>query len=221
VLWGVALLYARAGSARLSHALPRWQLHDWLERWPSGPWKQAWELAFPRPHIEAVTEQAAREAVDPALAYAVMREESAFDPDAVSPANAYGLMQVISPTARRFGKELGLPYDRRALTTPRVNIALGIRVLSNYRTYFPGDPLLVIPGYNAGPGRPMRWVKDWPNVDFDLWVELIPFRETRRYTKRVLASRGAYSFLYYQPTEITPANDPLRLPRRLSATSAN
>jgi soluble lytic murein transglycosylase len=158
VLWGVALLYARAGSARLSHALPRWQLHDWLERWPVGPWKQAWELAFPRPHLEAVTEHAAREGVDPALAYAVMREESAFDPDAVSPANAYGLMQLISPTARRFGNELGLPYDRRALTTPAVNIALGIRVLSSYRSYFPGDPLLVIPGYAAlheeGTGQP-------------------------------------------------------------------
>ena len=83
------------------------------------------------------------------------------------------------------------------------------------------DPLLVIPGYNAGPGRPMRWTKDWPSVDFDLWVELIPFRETRRYTKRVLASRGAYAFLYYQPTVITPANDPLLLPRRLSASSVN
>jgi soluble lytic murein transglycosylase len=219
VLWGVALLYARAGSARLSHALPRWQLHDWLERWPVGPWKQAWELAFPRPHLEAVTQQAAREGVDPALAYAVMREESAFDPDAVSPANAYGLMQLISPTAARFGKELGLPYDRRALTTPSVNIALGIRVLSSYRSYFPGDPLLVIPGYNAGPGRPMRWAKDWPSVDFDLWVELIPFRETRRYTKKVLASRGAYSFLYYRPGEVNPESDPLRLPRRLSASA--
>ena len=221
VLWGVALLYARAGSARLSHALPRWQLHDWLERWPVGPWKQAWELAFPRPHIEAVTEEAARQGVEPALVYAVMREESAFDPDAVSPANAYGLMQLISPTARRFGKELGLPYDRRALATPRVNIALGSRVLSNYQSYFPGDPLLAIPGYNAGPGKPKRWAKDWPSVDFDLWVELIPYRETRRYTKRVLASRGAYAFLYYQPTEQSPANDPLRLPRRLSPNAVN
>lgn len=221
VLWGVALLYSRAGSARLSHALPRWQLHDWLERWPVGAWKQAWELAFPRPHIDAVTEEAARQGVDPALIYAVMREESAFDPDAVSPANAYGLMQLISPTARRFGKELGLPYDRRALCTPRVNIALGIRVLSNYQSYFPGDPLLAIPGYNAGPGKPKRWAKDWPSVDFDLWVELIPYRETRRYTKRVLASRGTYSFLYYQPTAQSAANDPLRLPRRLSPSAVN
>jgi soluble lytic murein transglycosylase len=216
VLWGVALLYARAGSARLSHALPRWQLHDWLERWPVGPWKQAWELAFPRPHIESVTEEAARMGVDPALIYAVMREESAFDAEAVSPANAYGLMQVISPTARRFGKEAGLPFDRRALTTPSVNIAIGIRVLSNYQSRFPGDPLLAIPGYNAGPGKPKQWAKDWPSVDFDVWVELIPYRETRRYTKRVLASRGAYAFLYYQPSDPSPANDPLRLPRRLS-----
>jgi soluble lytic murein transglycosylase len=219
VLWGVALLYARAGSARLSHALPRWQLHDWLERWPVGPWKQAWELAFPRPHMEAVTEGAAQQGVDPALVYAVMREESAFDAEAVSPANAYGLMQVISPTARRFGKEAGLPYDRRALTTPRVNIAIGIRVLSNYQSRFPDDPLLAIPGYNAGPGKPKSWVKEWPSVDFDVWVELIPYRETRHYTKRVLASRGAYTFLYYQPTEPSPGNDPLRLPRRLSASA--
>jgi soluble lytic murein transglycosylase len=145
-----------------------------------------------------------------------MREESAFDPGAVSPANAYGLMQVISPTAKRFGREAGLPYDRRALTTPNVSIAIGTRVLSNYQGYFPEDPLLAIPGYNAGPGRPKRWAKDFPSVDFDVWVELIPYRETRLYTKRVLASRAAYAFLYYQ----TPDSDPLRLPRRLSANSA-
>jgi soluble lytic murein transglycosylase len=216
VLWGVSLLYARAGSARFSHALPRWQLRDWLERWPAGAWRQAWELAFPRPYVETVTLEAGRQGIRPELVYAIMREESAFDPGAVSPANAYGLMQVISPTAKRFGREAGLPHDRRALTTPNVSIAIGTRVLSNYRGYFPEDPLLAIPGYNAGPGRPKRWAKDFPSVDFDVWVELIPYRETRMYTKRVLASRAAYAFLYYQ----TPDSDPLRLPRRLSANSA-
>ena len=60
-----------------------------------------------------------------------------------------------------------------------------------------------------------------PSADFDLWVELIPYRETRRYTKRVLASRGAYSFLYYQPSDPSAANDPLRLPRRLSPNTLN
>jgi soluble lytic murein transglycosylase len=146
----------------------------------------------------------------------VMREESAFDASAVSHANAYGLMQVISPTAKHYGKQAGVPYDRRALTTPEISIAIGSRVLASYRDrFFPDDPLLTIPGYNAGPGRPIRWAKDWPSVDFDVWVELIPFRETRRYTKRVLASRASYAFLYYRDQGV----DPLRLPRRLSATA--
>lgn len=217
VLWGIASLYARAGSARHSHALARWRLTDWLGRWPAGQWRQAWELAFPRPHIDAVTLEAQRQGIEPELVYAIMREESAFDAGAVSPANAYGLMQIISPTAQRFGKEAGLPYDRRALTTPEVSIAIGSRVLSSYRGRFPEDPILAIPGYNAGPGRPKRWAKDWPSVDFDVWVELIPYRETRHYTKRVLASRAAYGYLYYG----TPDHDPLRLPRRLSAGTTN
>jgi soluble lytic murein transglycosylase len=217
VLWGMASLYARAGSARHSHALARWRLTDWVERWPAGQWRQAWELAFPRPHLDAVTLEAQRQGIEPELVYAIMREESAFDAGAVSPANAYGLMQIISPTAQRFGKEAGLPYDRRALTTPEVSIAIGSRVLSSYRGRFPEDPLLAIPGYNAGPGRPKRWAKDWPSVDFDVWVELIPYRETRHYTKRVLASRAAYGFLYYGK----PEHDPLRLPRRLSAGTTN
>jgi soluble lytic murein transglycosylase len=213
VLWGVATLYARAGSARHSHALPRWQMTDWLAHWPTGTWKDAWDLAFPRPHIAAVTQQAKRQGVEPALVYGVMREESAFDASAVSSANAYGLMQVISPTAQHYGKMVGVPFDRRALTTPEISIAIGSRVLASYRDrFFPDDPLLTIPGYNAGPGRPKRWVKDWPSVDFDVWVELIPFRETRRYTKRVLASRASYGFLYYR----SGTSDPLLLPRRLS-----
>jgi soluble lytic murein transglycosylase len=214
MLWSVASLYSRAGSARYSHAVPRWQLVDWLQRWPVGPWRQAWEIAFPRPHMEMVSAEAKRQGVAEELVYAVMREESAFDPGAVSPANAFGLMQVISPTARRFGKEVGLPYDRRALVTPRVSIAIGTRVLSSYQSRFPSDPLLVIPSYNAGPGRPKRWAKDWPSVDFDVWVELIPYRETRRYTKRVLASRATYAYLYYPAID-----DPLALPARLSAAA--
>jgi soluble lytic murein transglycosylase len=217
-MWGVATLYARAGSARHSHALPRWQMVDWLEHWPAGTWKDAWDIAFPRPHIESVTQEAKRQGVEPALVYAVMREESAFDAAAVSPANAYGLMQVISPTARHYGKQAGVPSDRRALTTPEISIAIGSRVLASYRDrFFSADPLLTIPGYNAGPGRPIRWVKDWPSVDFDVWVELIPFRETRRYTKRVLASRASYGFLYYRASDF----DPLLLPRRLSGNTTN
>jgi soluble lytic murein transglycosylase len=155
--------------------------------------------------------EAKRNAISASLVYAVMREESAFDPAAESPAKAYGLMQVIEPTARHFGKKIGLSGDPTSLFRPRVNIAIGSRVLGEFTRTFPDNPLLAIPGYNAGPGRPRRWSKERPDQDFDLWVEQIPFVETRRYTKRVLASRATYAFLYAQEE----AEAALRLPRRV------
>lgn len=199
VLWGTALLFSRAGSAKMSHELARGRLTDWLNQWPVGEWRQAWELAFPRPYLKHAEKEAARNQLPEALVYAIMREESGFDPRAKSPANAFGLMQLIEPTARHFGKELNLPVSTRALLNPRVNIALGARTLASYSERFPENRLLGIPSYNAGPGRPKRWLKELPSQDFDLWVELIPFRETRRYTKRVLASYGVYTFLYQGP----------------------
>jgi soluble lytic murein transglycosylase len=215
VLWGISQLYQTAGSDRYSHAVPRWQLTDWLSHWPAGQWARGWQLAFPRPYLENVTQQAAARGVEPQLIYAVMREESAFHAEAVSPANAYGLMQVIPPTARHFGSQSGTPHDKNALVQPEVSITLGSHVLSSYGGRFPHDPLLAIPAYNAGPGRPLRWMAERPQLPFDLWVELIPYRETRRYTKRVLASRAAYAFLYYEPDALAA----LRLPLGLAGAS--
>lgn len=196
VLWAVASLYARAGSARLSQAVARGLLPEWVGRWPSGDWARAWELAFPRPYHDIVERESKRNDVPEYFVYAVMREESAFDPDAQSPARAYGLMQIIEPTARRFAKPIGLRADPDALRKPGVNVAIGCRVLADLVHTFSENPLLAIPGYNAGPARPRRWLDEHAAVDFDVWVELISFSETRRYTKRVLASRAAYAFLY-------------------------
>jgi soluble lytic murein transglycosylase len=212
VLWGVALLYERAGAAELSHAVARGLLTDWLARWPSGDWVKAWQIAFPRPYRHIVAREAKKNGISEALAYAVMREESAFDPQAVSPAQAYGLMQLIEPTAQAFAKKASLPSDPKSLTSPAINVALGCRVLASLNKQFAANPLLAVPGYNAGPGRPRRWLRDRPNVDFDVWVELIPFNETRRYTKRVLAARAAYAFLY----EPSAADEALALPIKLA-----
>ena len=74
--------------------------------------------------------------------------------------------------------------------------ALGASVLAKYASTFPENPLLSIPAYNAGQLNPRRWLRERPNADFDIWVELIPYLETRRYVKRVLSSRAAYAFLY-------------------------
>ena len=199
LLWALAILYSRAGSDKDAHDIARGLLTDWLSRWPAGDWERAWRLAFPRPYHAIVSREAKKNGVPESLVYGVMREESAFDARVVSHADAYGLMQLIRPTARSFAKPVGLPFDIESLKTPRVNIALGCRVLSKLRRTFSSNRLLAIPGYNAGPGRPRRWVKERPHLDFDVWVETIPFRETRRYTKRVLASQGVYALLYEQP----------------------
>lgn len=211
VLWGVAMLYARAGSANLSHGVARGLLTDWPQRWPAGDWIKPWEIAFPRPHHALVQRHAATTGVSESLIYGVMREESAFDPNAESPAKAYGLMQLIVPTAKLYAK--GLPYDARALRIPSINITLGSRVLAKLAEIFPEHPLLAIPGYNAGPGRPRRWLKERPDLDFDLWVEAIPYTETRRYTQRVLASRAAYTFLYDSGNAEQAMLLPLRIKR--------
>jgi soluble lytic murein transglycosylase len=195
LLWTVARTYQRAGADRLAHDVARRRLTDWLLRWPAGDWQDAWRIAFPEPYARLVDAAAKRAGVPKPLVYAVMREESAFDPDAESSASALGLMQLVVPTARLAAKGTTLPHDRRALKRPSVNVELGCRMLARFTADFPENPLLAIPAYNAGPNRVRDWLRDRPSTDFDVWVELIPFLETRRYTKRVLASRAAYAFL--------------------------
>jgi soluble lytic murein transglycosylase len=125
-----------------------------------------------------------------------MREESAFDPRVVSPAQAVGLMQLIVPTAKKMGEKLGLSPDEESLKQPAVNIPIGCHYLTVLRGQFPDNPLLAIPGYNAGAGAPKKWITSHPADDFDLWVEHIPYEETRNYTKRVIGTMAAYELLY-------------------------
>lgn len=196
LLWTVASLYSQAGATKLGHDVARYRLTDWLTRWPAGDWLEPWRIAFPRAFGDIVEREAKLENLPPSIVFAIMREESAFDPAAESPADAHGLMQLIPPTARSAAKGTNLPHDRRALKRPSVNIKLGVRTLARFMRRFPANPLLGIPGYNAGPARAKQWLDARPHADFDLWVELIPYLETRRYTKRVLASRATYAFLY-------------------------
>lgn len=196
LLWAGALLLARIDAPAESHGVLRSSTHLWKEHYPAGVWRDVWQVAYPRPFKQVVDREVARSGTPAELAYAIMREESAFRPRAVSHAGAYGLMQLIVPTAKRMADPLNLPSSIAALKRPEVNIALGCRFLSQLRRRFDYNPLLAIPGYNAGPGRPIKWVDQRPEDDFDLWVERIPFRETRHYTKRVIGTLAAYALLY-------------------------
>lgn len=203
--WAAARLLARADHVR-AHAVLRGateaeargtlvELDAWTSTYPAGPQRLAWEVAFPRP-FAAEVDRASRESGTPAgLVFAIMREESAFAPRALSRAGARGLLQLMPATAGKMARPLGLPHDEAALERPEVNARLGARFLATLRRRFAHAPLLAVPAYNAGPLAVERWCAERPSLDFDLWVETIPYRETRLYTKRVLASLAAYEAL--------------------------
>jgi soluble lytic murein transglycosylase len=231
VLWASVFLLDRAGAPGLSHSILRAatmqsvpskaQLIDWLDHYPVGRWRAAWEAAYPKPFGAIVAAESKRQQIPEALALAIMREESAFDPRVVSHAAAVGLMQLIVPTAKNVAKPLNLPWDAEALKRPAVNIALGCRFLSILRGKFPDNPAMAIPSYNAGAGAPRRWIAARPTQDFDVWVERIPYEETRLYTKRVLTSMAAYEFLYAKDQVSEVFRTPLAASSSAAAAAAS
>jgi soluble lytic murein transglycosylase len=213
----LALLLGRAGAFAQAQALQR-KLGDWLEHYPHGRWQGPWAVAYPRPYLDVVEREAGASGTPPALAYAIMREESAFDPGVVSHAHAYGLMQLILPTAQTLGKKLNIAVSEEALKQPPVNIALGCRFLGDLRARFPQNPALAVPAYNAGPGAPKRWLdQSRPDEPFDLFVEAMPYEETRNYTKRVLSSYAAYTYLYDRGSLALALQLPARAAGRVAA----
>jgi soluble lytic murein transglycosylase len=212
VVWTVAWLYDRAGAPDLGHSFARARLVDYRSHWPAGRWKLPWQVAFPRPWDGIVDSESASVGIPSPLTWAIMREESAFNPDAHSVANALGLMQLVGGTARMVARGTPLASDDASLRRPEVSIALGAKLLAQLRTSFAANPALAIAAYNSGSGSVRRWLGERGADDFDLFVERIPFDETRNYLKRVLASEAAYAFLYAPRT----LDELLALPQRAS-----
>ncbi len=171
----------------------RWGYTTLALRWAyryarvTGQWEEVLPYLFPRPYRRVVCRMTARYGVDPALVWAIMREESHFNPRAVSPAGAVGLMQLMPYTARRV---MGHSPD---LTNPEENIHAGVRYLSELLREFP-HVMAALAAYNAGERHARRWLKI-PAQDPLLWVEWIGFRETRNYVRRVFRSYLVYSSL--------------------------
>ena len=146
---------------------------------------------------------AAREAsVDPYLVLSVIRQESFFNEDAVSRAGAIGLMQIMPETGRRLARSLGMgPFDRKQLFNPLQSIRMGSYFLAGQVRDFMEGPTravgfeLGLAAYNAGPHVARKWVDRFPFEDPDIFVERIPYRETRLYVKKVLKNYTIYKSL--------------------------
>ncbi|MFQ5787318.1 MAG: transglycosylase SLT domain-containing protein, partial [Thermodesulfobacteriota bacterium] len=158
---------------------------------------QAIELSYPRGYKEIVRAYSKKYNVDEYLIYSIMREESRFQKNAVSPANAIGLMQLIPSTARSTARQVGISgFNVDMLNIPRINIELGIYYFKKVLDEFNGDVHLALASYNAGPHRAADWMVRFHNFEKDEFVEEIPFRETRNYIRRILRSYGAYKAIY-------------------------
>ncbi len=151
-------------------------------------------IRFPLLYENDIHQNAQRNDIDPAWIYGIVRQESAFITDAQSGVGALGLMQLMPATARRVGRELGLNIKSRAsIVNTRNNIAIGTRYLRSLINRYKGNQALASAAYNAGERRADRWRPRQGSIDADIWVETIPFKETRNFVKNVLAYATVYN----------------------------
>ena len=171
------------------------------------------EQRFPVPHRDEVMQQASAIGLDPAYVYGLIRQESRFVTDARSGAGASGLMQLMPATARWTARKIGLDYRPDLITDRGVNLRLGTSYLKLVLDDFGGSMALATAAYNAGPGRPRRW-REGPLLEPAVWMENIPFNETRDYVKKVLSNAAWYAArLRGEAPEIRPRLGPPIGPR--------
>jgi soluble lytic murein transglycosylase len=151
-------------------------------------------FSFPKDGLP--TQQLAQ--IDPAAVYAITRQESHFKVDAVSKSGAQGLMQLMPATAKETAKKVGVAYSKDKLASDAsYNALLGSTYLASQLSAFDGSLVLAAAAYNAGAGNARKWIAAYgdprqTNVDPVVWVELIPFEETRKYVQRVLGNYLVY-----------------------------
>lgn len=168
-------------------------------------------VIYPAAHFPLTGLEKTDLGLPPELILSISRQESEFNHTVSSPAGALGLMQLLPGTAEDMARKLGIRYDRARLTRdPAYNARLGAAYLDGLRQRFGTSTALVASGYNAGPGRPARWLTDFGDLrrDFDPvdWVELIPFDETRNYVMRVTEAMPVYrSRIDGAPAPIVPS----------------
>lgn len=157
------------------------------------------DLRFPLAFENDIITQAKHNTINPAWAFAITRRESSFMNDAASPVGASGLMQLMPATAKQLFKK---KISRKELYKPKQNIQLGTKYLKELLAQYDGNQILATAAYNAGPHRVKKWLKERPALSADIWIETIPFKETREYVKSVMAYQQIYLLKTNQTTPL-------------------
>jgi soluble lytic murein transglycosylase len=218
--WSQAM--ANADPQTLRQAVNLADQRGWYDRaivtFNNGQGLHYYTLRFPLASQDGVVPQAEQAGIDPAWAYGILRQESAWMSDAQSGADARGLMQLLPSTAADVARRNGLPWDGGdSLYDPTVNIELGTRYLAQMAGRFDGAPWLASAAYNAGAGRVNQWLDARGTLPPDLFVATIPFKETREYVARVMYYSVIYDWRLHgsaasMSTRMTPIGQPYSRP---------
>jgi soluble lytic murein transglycosylase len=154
-------------------------------------------LKYPLAYWNIIKKQAEETDLDPFLVAAIIRQESAYDPEALSYANAMGLMQIVPATGRRVARHVGLKnFKTSQLYDPEINIVLGTQYLADLLEQFEGNLHRALAAYNAGPKVTAKWWPEEKGGEQEVIVENITYRSTRNYVKRVLRNQHHYRLIY-------------------------
>lgn len=155
-------------------------------------------LRFPLTYKNIIYQNATKFNIPVPLIYAIIRQESAFFEEIQSSAGARGLMQLMPNTAKLVAKKTKTTYKNALeLNTPYKNIHLGTAYLKQLSNMFNDNLILIIAAYNAGPRQVTSWIKNNPKQDMDIWIETIPWAETRNYVKNVISFYAVYQYRLY------------------------
>lgn len=156
-------------------------------------------LRFPLTHRNVIQTYAKMYHIPEALVYAMIRQESTFFEDITSQAGACGLMQILPRTAKSIAKYIKMSYSNdKELFSSTTNIHLGVAYLNMLGRQFQSHPVLMAAAYNAGPKQVQHWLKNHPPKDIDIWIETLPWQETRNYLKNVISFYAVYQYRMHQ-----------------------
>ena len=216
----VAWIYHQKGDLRRAITLMRRAYPQFLTSGGEAVPAEILQVIFPLTYWDSIKRQAAVYQLDPYVVAALIAQESTFDPNARSVANAWGLMQILPSTGRRLATSLGIGRFRTSmLTQGETNIRLGTLYFKRLVQQF-GGTHYALASYNAGENRVVRWKAERPGMDEDEFIDDIPFPETQNYVKRILGTAEDYRRLYGDGEVKPRPQPPAKATAPRSATAA-